>query len=104
MNYLHFSCLVYLYIVLLIYFGSHSRESKQTVAGSGNVAVTAYVEELLKWKTGSLFRAIRFFFLVLFFILFYFLSIPLACRSSQARDQTHITTVTRATAVTVTHP
>ena len=44
-------------IVLLIYFGGLSRGSKQTVDRGGIVAAPAYVEVLLKWKFGSLFRA-----------------------------------------------
>ena len=44
-------------IVLLIYFGSLSRGSKQTVDRGGIVGSPAYVEALLKWKVGSLFRA-----------------------------------------------
>lgn len=56
MNYFHFSCL-YLYIVLLVYFGTFSRGSKQTADRGGRVAATECVEELLKWKIGNLFRA-----------------------------------------------
>ena len=42
-----------------------------------------------------------FFF---FFLSFFFLAAPMACRSSQARDQTHATAVIRATAVTMPDP
>ena len=44
-------------IVLLIFFGSLSRGSKQTEGRGGRVAAPAYVEAFLKWKVGSLFRA-----------------------------------------------
>lgn len=37
-------------MVLLIYFGSHSRESKQTGKRGGRVALTAYADELLEKK------------------------------------------------------
>ena len=37
---------------------------------------------------------------IAFSFYFYFLAMPMACRNSQARDQTQATAVTRATAVT----
>ena len=43
-------------------------------------------------------------FLFYFFVLFSFLAAPGACGSSWARDWTHITAVTQATAVTILDP
>lgn len=45
-----------LYIVLVIYFGSYSRESKQTMARGGSVAITANVEEFFKEESHLLQR------------------------------------------------
>ena len=45
-----------------------------------------------------------FFLSFLFFFLFFFLATPTACGSSQARDRTHSTASTPATAVTMKDP
>ena len=39
-----------------------------------------------------------------FFVLFLFLASPVACVSSQAMDQTHVTAMTQAVAVTMLGP
>ena len=48
----------------------------------------------------DIFTCVVFYLISFYYYFIYFLATPMACGSSQGRDQTHATVVTRVTAVT----